>query len=144
MIENLPTRAAAFCCKLAIFPLGARFRPPSDVLGARVARDILEDREARINLTEDIFVPPAGEVGLGALEAALDKAVRAIPVETKLRDAVRAGKLDRAPGYMLDALGLKAGIITEEEFKWLQDADAARNEVVAVDAFDPETFKHLH
>jgi len=144
VIENLPTRAAAFVLKLAIFPLGARFRPPSDVLGARVARDILEDREARINLTEDIFVPPAGEVGLGALEAALDKAVRAIPVETKLRDAVRAGKLDRAPGYMLDELGLKAGVITADEYKCLQDADAARNEVVAVDAFDPETFKRLH
>ncbi|MEP6940980.1 MAG: acyl-CoA dehydrogenase domain-containing protein, partial [Rudaea sp.] len=144
VIENLPTRAAAVMLKLAIFPLGARFRPPSDVLGARVARDILEDREARINLTEDIFVPPAGEVGLGALEAALDKAVRAIPVETKLRDAVRAGKLDRAPGYMLDDLGLKAGVISEQEYRWLQDADAARNEVVAVDAFDPETFRSLH
>ena len=144
VIENLPTRAAALMLKIAIFPIGARFRPPSDVLGARVARDILEDREARINLTEDIFVPPPGEVGLGALEAALDKAVRALPVETKLRDAVRAGKLDRAPGYMLDDLGLKAGIITPEEYRWLQDADAARNEVVAVDAFDPQTFKNLH
>jgi acyl-CoA dehydrogenase len=144
VIENLPMRAAAFMLKLAIFPLGAHFRPPSDVLGARVARDILEDREARLNLTEDIFVPPPGEVGLGALEAALDKAVRAIPVETKLRDAVREGRLDRAPGYMLDEMGLKAGVITAEEYKLLQDAEAARNEVIAVDAFSPETFKTLH
>jgi acyl-CoA dehydrogenase len=144
VLESLPMRAVGFCLGWAIFPLGARFRPPSDKLGARVARDILEDREARINLTEDIFVPPPGEVGLGALEAALDKAVRAIPVETKLRDAVRAGRLDRAPGYMLDDMGLKAGIITTEEYKMLQDADAARNEVIAVDAFDPETFKTLH
>jgi len=144
VIENLPTRAAALMLKIAIFPLGARFRPPSDVLGARVARDILEDREARINLTEDIFVPPPGEVGLGALEAALDKAVRALPIETKLRDAVRAGKLDRAPGYMLDELGLEAGVITQAEYTLLQDAEAARNEIVAVDAFDPETFKNLH
>ncbi|MGH8123819.1 MAG: acyl-CoA dehydrogenase domain-containing protein, partial [Rudaea sp.] len=144
VIENLPTRTAAFILRLAIFPLGARVRPPSDKLGARVARDILEDREARINLTEDIFVPPPTEVGLGALEAALDKAVRAIPIETKLRDAVRAGQLDRAPGYMLDELGLKAGVITRTEYDLLQDAEAARNEVVAVDAFDPETFKNLH
>ncbi len=144
VIENLPMRAAALMLKIAIFPLGARFRPPSDVLGARVARDILEDREARINLTEDIFVPPPGEVGLGALEAALDKAVRALPIETKLRDAVRAGKLDRAPGYMLDELGLEAGVITQAEYTLLQDAEAARNEIVAVDAFDPETFKNLH
>src|SRR5450432_133397 len=144
VLENLPSRPAAWLLSWAIFPLGARFRPPSDTLGARVARDILEDREARINLTTDIFVPPPGEVGLGALEAALTKAVRAIPVETKLRDAVRAGQLDRAPGYMLDEMGLKAGIITAEEYKLLQDADAARNEVVAVDAFDPQTFKTLH
>ena len=144
VIENLPTRAAAWMLKLAIFPLGAHFRPPSDVLGARVARDILEDREARINLTQDIFVPPPGEVGLGALEAALDKAVRAIPVETKLRDAVREGRLDRAPGYMLDEMGLKAGVISAEEYKLLQDAEAARNEVIAVDAFNPEIFKTLH
>jgi acyl-CoA dehydrogenase len=144
ILENLPLRPLAFALGWLIFPLGARFRPPSDKLGARVARDILEDREARLNLTEDIFVPPPHEVGLGALEAALDKAVRAIPVETKLRDAVRAGRLDRAPGYMLDELGLTAGVITAEEYKMLQDADAARNEVIAVDAFDPETFKTLH
>jgi acyl-CoA dehydrogenase len=144
VLENLPMRPPAFLMSWAIFPLGARFRPPSDKLGARVARDILEDREARINLTEDIFVPPPGEVGLGALEAALTKAVRAIPVETKLRDAVRAGKLDRAPGYMLDDMGLKAGVITQDEYDLLQQADAARNEVIAVDAFDPETFKQLH
>jgi acyl-CoA dehydrogenase len=144
VIESLPMRTAAFALGWAIFPLGARFRPPSDKLGARVARDILEDREARISLTEDIFVPPPTEVGLGALEAALDKAVRAIPVETKLRDAVRAGTLDRAPGHMLDDLGLAAGVITAEEYQWLQEADAARNEVVAVDAFDAQTFKSLH
>ena len=144
VLENLPMRGVAFVLSWVIFPLGARFRPPSDKLGARVARDILEDREARINLSDDIFVPPAGEVGLGALEAALDKAVRAIPVETKLRDAVRAGKLERAPGYMLDEMGLKSGVISEEEYRWLQEADSARNEVIAVDAFDAETFKTLH
>jgi acyl-CoA dehydrogenase len=144
VLENLPARPAAWLLSWAVFPLGARFRPPSDALGARVARDILEDREARINLSQDIFVPPPTEEGLGTLEAALDKAVRAIPIETKLRDAVRAGKLDRAPGYMLDEMGRNAGIISEAEYQLLQEAEAARNEVVAVDAFDPQTFKNLH
>jgi acyl-CoA dehydrogenase len=144
ILDNLPMRPAAWTLRALIFPLGARFRPPSDKLGARVARDILEDREARLHLSEDVFVPPAHEVGLGALEAALDKAVRAIPVETKLRDAVRAGMLDRAPGYMLDELGRDAGVISAAEYQWLQEAEAARNEVIAVDAFDPETYKTLH
>jgi acyl-CoA dehydrogenase len=144
VLDNLPVRWIAFLMKMAIFPLGARFRPPSDRLGSEVARAILEDREARHTLTGDVFVPPPGEPGLGALEAALDKAVRAIPVETKLRDAVRAGKLDRAPGYMLDDLGLAAGVISKAEFDLLNDARDARDEVVAVDAFDPETYRRLH
>jgi len=144
VLDNLPVRWLAFLMKMAIFPLGARFRPPSDRLGSEVARAILEDREARQTLTGDVFVPPANEPGLGALEAALDKAVRAIPVETKLRDAVRAGKLDRAPGHMLDDLGLAAGVISKAEFDLLNDARDARDEVVAVDAFDPETYRRLH
>jgi acyl-CoA dehydrogenase len=45
---------------------------------------------------------------------------------------------------MLDEMGLKAGVISAEEYKLLQDAEAARNEIVAVDAFDPQTFKTLH
>jgi acyl-CoA dehydrogenase len=64
ILENLPMRSVAFVLSWTIFPIGARFRPPSDKLGARVARDILEDREARHNLTDDIYVPPGTEVGL--------------------------------------------------------------------------------
>ena len=60
------------------------------------------------------------------LEAALDKAVRAIPVETKMRDAVRAGKLEHAPGYMLDDMALDAGIIDAEEYERLDEAREAR------------------
>ena len=143
VLDNLPARPAAWALRAVIFPFGARFRPPSDRLGQRVARDILEDREARTTLTRDVFVPPPGEPGLGALEAALDKAVRAIPIETKLRDAVRAGALDRAPGYMLDDLALAAGVISRAEYELLNDARDARDEVIQVDAFDPETFKTL-
>ncbi|MBB6184399.1 acyl-CoA dehydrogenase [Oleiagrimonas soli] len=143
VMENLPNSAASWLARIVVFPLGARFRPPSDGLGRRVARTILEDREARIHLTEDIFVPQGDEVGLGMLEAALDKAVRAIPVETKMRDAVRAGRLERAPGYMLDDLALQAGVITSEEYELLDEAREARNEVVQVDAFDADTYKSL-
>jgi acyl-CoA dehydrogenase len=144
VLDNLPVRWLAFLMKTAIFPLGARFPPPSDRLGADVARAILEDREARQTLTGDVFVPPPNEPGLGALEGALDKAVRAIPVETKLRDAVRAGKLDRAPGYMLDDLGLAASVISKAEYDLLNEAREARDEVVAVDAFSPEIYRNLH
>jgi acyl-CoA dehydrogenase len=144
VLENLPARPAAWLLRVLVFPLGARFRPPSDELGRRVARDILEDREARRTLTDDVFVPAPDEPGLGTLEAALDKAVDALPIETKLRDAVRAGTIDRAPGHMLDELGLAAGVITRAEYDRLNEARDARDEVIQVDAFDAETYKTLH
>lgn len=143
VLENLPSGGAAAFVRMLVFPLGARFRPPSDLLGQRAARAILEDREARIHLTADIHVPGPQEPGLGQLEAALDKAVRALPVETKLRDAIRAGTLDRAAGEELGRNALAAGIISQAEYDALSEADEARNAVVQVDAFDAETYRQL-
>ena len=40
VLENLPDRFAAGLLRLAIFPLGARTRPPSDALSATVARAV--------------------------------------------------------------------------------------------------------
>ena len=144
VIDNLPSRFAAWGLHLLIYPLGAKLRAPNDKLGGLVARSLLEDREARTVLTKDIFVPPPNEPGLGKLEAALDKAVAAIPIETKLRDLVRAGKIDRAPGHMLDDLALAAGLITQAEYDQLNDARDARNEVIQVDSFTPDVFRTLH
>jgi acyl-CoA dehydrogenase len=143
VLDNLLSGVAAGFARLLVFPLGARFRPPSDRLGQRAARAILEDREARIHLTADIHVPGPQEPGLGQLEAALDKAVRALPVETKLRDAIRAGQLDRAAGEELGRHALAAGIISQAEYDALSEADEARNAVVQVDAFDADIYRQL-
>ncbi|MBB5208058.1 acyl-CoA dehydrogenase [Chiayiivirga flava] len=140
VIDNFPLRPVAWLLRVAVFPLGARFRAPSDRLGGRIAREVLEDRATRLALTGDVFVPPPHEPGLGRLEAALDQAVGAIPIETKLRDAVRAGRLERAPGHLLDDIGLAAGVISAEEYARLNEAREARDEVIAVDAFDPQEF----
>ena len=140
VLENLPNRVVASALRPLVFPLGARYRPPSDQVGAAVARGLLEDRQARLDLTTGIYVPQPDEVGLGRLEAALDRAVAALAVETKVRDAVRAGRLDRAPGDILLDRAVKAGIITADEHRHVLKADELRNEVIQVDAFAPETF----
>lgn len=141
--RNLPGPLASVMGRIA-FPLGSTYKPPSDRLGGDVARGLLEDREARIHLTQDIFIPPTDEPGLGQMEAALDHAVEAHKVETKLRDAVRAGTLDRAPGDALARAGVAAGVITDGEFEILKNAADCRREVIQVDAFDPEEYKSLH
>jgi acyl-CoA dehydrogenase len=143
ILDNLPNRLAARAVRALVFPLGARYRPPSDALGAQVARALLEDREGRLRLTRDVHIPHRSEPGLGHLEAALDKAVDALLVETKIRDAVRAGRLDRAPGQALVDLAFKEGIITEEDRERIRAADEARDEAIQVDAFDPEAYRSL-
>jgi acyl-CoA dehydrogenase len=136
LLDNFPNRPLAGLLRLLLFPLGARQRPPSDALGGEVARSLLEGSAQRHRLTSDIYVPPPHEDGLGRLEAALASCVEALSVETKIRDAVRAGRLDRAPGKELADAALAAGIITAEERSRIDQADRARDEAIQVDAFD--------
>jgi len=134
-LDNLPNQLAASAVRPIVFPTGRRYRPPSDAVGAQVARGLLEDRAARENLTQDMYMPPPDEPGLGRLEAALGDAVQAFRVETKIRDAVRAGLLDKAPGDILLAAALAAGVITPEEQEQVRQAERVRDEVIQVDAF---------
>jgi acyl-CoA dehydrogenase len=143
VLDNLPSRPAAWALRPLVFPLGRRLRPPDDRLGAAVARALLDDPEAREVLTAGIYRPPADEPGLGHLEAALAKAVEALAVEAKIRSAVRAGRLDRAPGSELADRALEAGVISAEERKLIHEADEARDEVIRVDAFAAEDYLAL-
>lgn len=143
VIDNLPNRPAAWLLKLLTLPWGARYRPPSDGLGAAVARGLLEDELARERLTDDIYVPDTDEIGLGRMEAALDDTVEGRRVERKLRDAVRAGQIDKAPGLALAHEGLAADVITRDEFDTLARAAETAAEVIRVDAFDPEEYAEL-
>ncbi|QQR90976.1 MAG: acyl-CoA dehydrogenase [Myxococcales bacterium] len=144
VLDNLPMRPAAFLIRSIIFPWGKCFKEPSDALGSLVARALLEDKEEREELTRDIYIPPSNEAGLGKLEAALDKAVDALKVERKIRDAIREGKIDKAPGDALVNNALEAGIISKEEAKLIELADEARNEVIRVDAFESHVFRTMH
>jgi len=143
VLDNLPARPVAWLLRPLVFPLGARRRGPSDALGSAVASRLLDDPEARLALTRDIYVPAQDEPGLGRLEAALAKARDALAIEARIRAAVREGRLDHAPGDDLADLALEAGVIDADERKRLHAADEARDEVIQVDAFPPETFRRL-
>src|SRR5690606_19986928 len=114
VLRNLPARPAAWVLRPLVLPLGRRSRGPDDELGADVAALLLDDPEVRERLTRDVYIPPPEEPGLGRLEAALAKARDALPVEAKIRAALRAGRLDHAPGHRLADLALEAGIIDAE------------------------------
>ena len=68
--------------------------------------------------------------------SALDLAIHSV-------DAVRAGRLDRAPGDVLLDQAVDVGVITGEERQRVVDADVIRDEVIQVDSFDPEAYRSL-
>jgi acyl-CoA dehydrogenase len=143
ILENLPNRPVAWLLRRAAFPLGARNRAPGDELGGAVARALLDDREERVRLTPDLYVPPPDEAGLGRLEAVLDQVVAAAPAEAKVRAAVRARTLARRPdGTLLDR-AVEAGVISATEQRLIQDARAARTDLIQVDSFDARTWEVL-
>jgi acyl-CoA dehydrogenase len=143
VLDNLPSRPAAWVLGGLIFPLGANRRPPSDRLAAAVARSLLTDAEARDRLTAGIYMPDPEEPGLGRLEAAYRKVLAAAPAERKIRDAARAGRLKAAEGCALFDDAARQNIITDGERKALCEAYHARQDVIQVDAFGADAFLEL-
>jgi acyl-CoA dehydrogenase len=144
VLDNLPNRPAAWALHLAVFPFGPRWKAPSDRLGSKVAKSLLEDREVRAKLTGDIYMPPKDHHGLGRLEDAYEKAMAARDLERKLRDALKAGVIP-SPGKNGDALSaaVEKGVLSASEAQLVKSAAAARLDVIQVDSFDEETFRGI-
>jgi acyl-CoA dehydrogenase len=139
VLDNLPNRFVAGLLRAALFPWGARCRPPSDVLGSDVAHALLDDSEGRVHLTADIYLPREGE--LGALESALDEAVIAQSTRRSVRAAAREGRIARSDDEQaqLDA-AVEGGVITQDALDQLHEAERVMEAVIAVDAFAPDHF----
>ena len=141
VIDNFPVTAARPLMRLAVFPLGRRYKPASDALGKVVARHVLEPGEARDRLTRHIFVSKDVNDPTGLLEVTLTKVIAAEPVEKKLEKAIRDGIVRRYHGIDWFAEAAEKGVITHQEAEQLKDVEAHVARVIAVDHFDPAELK---
>ncbi len=115
-------------------PLG---RPPADALGKRAAAVIRQPGAQRERLTRHLHAPAERDDPRRVLERAFELTVEAAPLERRLRQAVRAGRL---PRRALDepALAVDAGVLDDDERRRLERAAAARLEAIQVDDFSEE------
>ena len=139
--RNFPNRPVAWLLRLATFPLGIRPSAPSDRLGHRVASLLMAPSATRDRLTEGIFVPTDIDDPLGRIEDALPKVIAAEAVEKKLRAAQRKGKIVVGDESRLMAAAVAAGIITTQEAETVEQANAARSEVIRVDDFPADYWR---
>ena len=57
-----------------------------------------------------------------------------------VRAAIRKGKLESTPDDTLIDRAVSLGVINDEEGRQLNEAEAARDAVIQVDAYDPRTY----
>jgi acyl-CoA dehydrogenase len=136
LLKNFPRRTAAWLLRRLLFPLGLPYAGPSDRLGQQCADLLLAPSEARDRLTRGLYLPTDEDQTLARLEQALALQMALLPVEKKLRTALKNGELKAATEAALWQQAQAQKIITEEEFTQWQAADAARREAITVDEFD--------
>jgi acyl-CoA dehydrogenase len=140
-IENFPSLPVRWLMRLAVFPLGAHYRPAPDWLGHKCVEMVLKPGEVRDRLTRYIFVSDNPDDPTGLLEIAMAKAVAAETAERKLDRAVRSGHVRRVHGADWVADAAKIGVLSEEEARQLKELEALTARVIAVDHFDPVEVK---
>jgi acyl-CoA dehydrogenase len=132
--DNFPNRLVGRLMRRVVMPLGARLRPPSDRLGARVAQLIQQPGEARDRLTAGLFFEADRNDPVGLNELCLRKVIAAEPIEQKLRQALRRTV---APHDFegIVAAGLEQGVINDIEARTLREAMELTAAVIRVDEF---------
>jgi acyl-CoA dehydrogenase len=138
VISNFPNRFISWTLRRLVFPLGRPYVVPSDQLGHAVAKLLIEPSATRDRLTAGMFVSSNEENPVGAIELALAATLAADPIEAKIKDAVKAGRLSVKPREDRIAAAQSAGIITAEESSALRRAQRLVDKVVRVDDFPPD------
>ena len=136
ILINFPVRSAGMLLKLIVQPFGLHRKKPSDSLGRKVALLMLEPNEARSRLTRYVFSEAIDTCPIGHLEAAFHEICAVAPLEKRISDAVKAGKLLTLTIYEQINEAELQGILTFEEACQLQQSEKARQDVIAVDDFD--------
>src|SRR5436190_928921 len=93
VLANFPSPPIAWILRQLVFPKGTTLTAPHDRWGSKVAQILLTPGAARDRLTAGAYIPKNEDDLVGRLEACLDATIKAEPIEAKMREAQKAGKL---------------------------------------------------
>ncbi len=136
-LRNLPNRWVAFALRALIFPRGRQYSAPDDDLGGQIVALITHPTETRERLCAGIYAADEPGSPLGALQRALEQAEALVPLDERLRDAIRSGLVtSEHPLEQIEAAE-RQGIVNAAEADQLRRYDALVLELTGVDDFDP-------
>jgi len=142
-LRNFPNRFVAAALRVCIFPRGRMYSAPSDELGREVVELITRPTATRERLCEGIYAARLPDSPLGQLQTALEAAERLIPVETRVREAIRAGILPAGAVHERIDDARDRGVISADEARQLRDYDNLVLTITGVDDFDPAELRRF-
>lgn len=140
LLHNMPNQKVAWLLRIFTLPLGRHFKMPSDALGARLAKLMLEPTPVRQRFTQHIYYTPNQNNPVARMEKVLEQVIAIEPLEKRLEKARREKRVDGKTFDELLEMALRSEIIAAHEVVKLREAHAARMEVIHVDDFPPEFF----
>ncbi|WP_394242949.1 acyl-CoA dehydrogenase [Halopseudomonas laoshanensis] len=138
VLLNFPNRAVGILLRPIIFPLGRHLSPPSDLIGAEIARRLMTPGAARDRLLDGCYRSNDPEDVTGLLNSTLEKVILADPLELRLGKAIHSGELEHDSEADMLEVAAEAGVISPEEAEQIRSARLARAAVIAVDDFSKE------
>lgn len=137
-LRNFPNRPIAFMLRVFIFPRGRTYSAPSDALGRKVVNLITRTGEARNRLSQQAYTTLEPGNPLGLLQEALQLSEEMAPLEQKLRQAYKEGRIKSGYlGYQIDEAE-SAGIISKSEAARMHSYHNKVLDILSVDDFAPE------
>jgi acyl-CoA dehydrogenase len=118
-----------------VFPLGRPYVVPSDKLGHDVARLLIEPSATRDRLTGGMYLPQAEGDTMRTIESALEATLAAEPIEARIREAQKAGRLSIKVGEDRGSAAQAANLITADELAIVRRARRLVDQVIRVDDF---------
>ena len=139
VLRNFPNRPIAALARLLIFPRGLTYFAPTDRLGRSVAELLLANTATRTYFGSLLYHRDEPRNPLAALQRVLEDAAQAEPLERKLRvEGRKTGRVTALdlPGQI--SQGLKSGILSDAEARYLADYDRRVMEIIDVDDFSAD------
>jgi acyl-CoA dehydrogenase len=116
----------------------------SDGWSHAIASSMLKDGSVRDRLTQGIYLPTKEGEQLHRLENAFSITLKAEAAEKKIKKAIRDGILPKKKTAMLLDDARAKNVISEDEYKLIQQSDNVRYDAILVDDFSEEQYHATH
>ena len=136
LVSNFPNRAIAFAMNTAAFPIGGRFKAPSDNLEEKVVDVISSNNAARDRLTAGLYMELEELNPLAKTNQVFLDSLELKPIQKTIKAAIKSGTLPKISGQVLLDIALEKGVIDEDQAEKLKQHQIDVMEIVNVDDFD--------